>query len=40
MFHLLDMAVVNAYILYTISVQAKKLTHEQFRIELSRQLGM
>ena len=38
MFHLLDMAVVNAYILYTTSEPAKKLTHEQFRIELSRQL--
>ena len=39
MFHLLDMAVVNAYILYTISFQSsRKLTHEQFRIELAREL--
>ena len=38
MFHMLDMAVVNAYILYTVSTPAKKLTHEQFRIELARQL--
>ena len=39
MFHLLDMAVVNSYILYSVSSQSsKKLTHEQFRIELTKEL--
>ena len=38
-FHLLDTAVVNAYIMYTHSQQSsKKLTHVQFRIELAKQL--
>ena len=39
MFHLLDMAVVNAYIMYTTSTQSsRKRTHEQFRIELAKEL--
>ena len=38
MFHLLDMAVVNAYILYTSTQPTKKLTHEQFRIELAKEM--
>lgn len=40
LFHLLDMAVVNAYVLYTVSTSAslKKLTHEQFRVEIAKQL--
>ena len=38
-FHLLDMAVVNSYVMYTLSQQSqKKLTHEQFRIELAKEL--
>ena len=38
-FHLLDTAVVNAYIMYTHSQHSsKKLTHVQFRIELAKQL--
>ena len=40
-FHLLDMAVVNAYVLYTLSEHTgRKLTHEQFRIELAKGLLM
>ena len=35
-FHLLDMAVVNAYVLHTHI--NKRLTHEQFRIELTKEL--
>ena len=35
-FHLLDMAVVNAYVLHTHI--NKRLTHEQFRIELAKEL--
>ena len=38
-FHILDMAVVNANVLYTSSQQSsKKLTHEQFRIELAKEM--
>ena len=38
-FHLIDLAIVNAYILYTLSQQAnRKLTHEQFRIRLAKEL--
>ena len=38
-FHLLDTAVVNAYIMDTYSQHSsKKLTHVQFRIELAKQL--
>ena len=38
-FHLLDNAIVNAYILYRISTQAgRKLDHKHFRIELAKQL--
>lgn len=38
-FHLLDTAIVNAYIMYTLSQQTgKKLTHVQFRIKLAKQL--
>ena len=38
-FHLFDMAVVNAYILYSTSTQSsRKLTHEQFSIELSKEM--
>ena len=41
MFQLLDMAVVNAYIMYTTSTQSsKKCTHEQFRIELLSSLPL
>lgn len=35
-FHLFDLSVVNAYILY--HENGGKLTHEQFRVELARQL--
>lgn len=39
LFHLLDMAVVNAYILYTLAERSgRALTHEQFRIELAKEL--
>ena len=37
-FHLLDMAVVNTYVLYSSVQKGKKLTHEQFRIELAKEL--
>ena len=37
-FHLLDLAIVNAYILYRQSQQDKYLTHEQFRLKLAKQL--
>ena len=37
-FHSLDMAVVNAYIVYKTSAQSKKLTHEQFRIESAKEM--
>ena len=38
-FHLIDMAIVNAYIMHTSSTTTgKKLTHEQFRIELAKEL--
>ena len=36
-FHLLNVSVLNAYILYQ-QQQVKKCTHEQFQIELARQL--
>ena len=40
-FHLFDMAIVNAYILYTISPQTgRRLTHEHFRIELAKELSL
>ena len=39
MFYLLDLAVVNAYIMYTTSTESsQKLTHEQFWIELAKEL--
>lgn len=38
-FHLLDTAIVNAYILYTQSTQSsRKLTHLEFRVELAKGL--
>lgn len=37
-FHLLDVAVVNSYILYQLSHQSKHLTHEQYRIALAKEL--
>ena len=37
-FHSLDMAVVNAYIVYKTFAHLKKLTHEQFRIELAKEM--
>ena len=38
-FHLVDNAIVNSYILYTLSEQAdRKLDHKQYRIQLARQL--
>ena len=37
-FHFLDMAVVNVYIVYKTSAQSKKLTHEQFQIELAKEM--
>ena len=37
-FHLLDMVVVNSYILYSSLQKRRKLTHEQFRIELAKDL--
>ena len=40
-FHLIDLAIVNAYILYLMSpCSRKKLTHAQFRVELAKQLLM
>ena len=41
LFHLLDLAVVNAYVIYTgMSHTGRQLTHEQFRIELAKGLLM
>ena len=38
-FHLFDVAIGNAYILYTISPRlGRRLTHEHFRIELAKEL--
>lgn len=38
-FHLVDLAVVNAYIMYTEAPQTgRRLTHEQFRIQLTKEL--
>ena len=37
-FHLLDMAIVNSYVLYSSLHAGRKLTHEQFRIELAKEL--
>lgn len=38
-FNLFDMAIINAYILYTLSAQDnRKLSHLHFRIELAKQL--
>lgn len=37
-FHLFDMAIVNAYVMHTTSSPSKKLTHENFRIELAKEL--
>ena len=40
-FHLIDLAIVNAYILYLLSpCSGRRLTHAQFRIELAKQLLM
>ena len=40
-FHLLDLAIVNAYIMYTEAPHSgRRFTHEQFRIELSKGLLM
>ena len=40
-FHLIDLAIVNAYILYLMSPRSgKRLTHAQVRIELAKQLLM
>ena len=41
LFHLLDLAVVNVYVIYTgTSHTGRRLTHEQFRIELAKGLLM
>ena len=37
-FHLLDVAVVNAYIMYQQSAQGPKLTHKMFRVELAKEM--
>ena len=38
-FHLLDVALVNSYIMYTESTQiGRKLTYEQFRVEVAKGL--
>ena len=38
-FHLLDLAIVNSYILYKLSTQQKKhMTHSQFRIDIAKNL--
>lgn len=38
-FHLLDLAIVNGYIMYTeIPHTGQQLTHEQFRIQLAKEL--
>ena len=37
-FHLLDMAIVNSYVLYSSVHTGRRLTHEQFRIELANEL--
>ena len=37
-FHLLDLSIVNAYVMYRQSKQEHYLTHEQFRIKLSKDL--
>ena len=38
-FHLLDLAIVNAYIMYKLSVQSgKHMSHVQFRIKLATEL--
>jgi hypothetical protein len=37
-FHLFDMAIVNSYVLYSSVHSSRKLTHEQFRIELAKEL--
>ena len=37
-FHLLDVAMVNAYILYTLSTQDHRLDHEHFRIAVAKDL--
>lgn len=37
-FHLVDAAIVNAYILHTVTHGTKKLTHVQFRIEVAKEL--
>ena len=40
-FHLIEMAIVNAYILYLMTpCSGKRLTHAQFRVELARGLLM
>lgn len=40
-FHLVGMAIVNLYILYLIApTTGKKLTHAQFRVQLTKQLLM
>ena len=40
-FHLIDLAIVNAYILYLMSpCSGKRLTHAQFRIETAKELLM
>lgn len=40
-FHLIDLAIVNAYILYLMSpCSGMRLTHAQFRIELAKELLM
>ena len=40
-FHLIDMAIVNTYILYLMSpCSGRRLTHAQFHIELAKQLLM
>ena len=37
-FFLFDAAIVNSYIMYTMAVTGRRLSHEQFRISLAKQL--
>ena len=37
-YYLLDAAIVNSYILYTKTTQGRRLSHEQYRIALAKQL--
>ena len=37
-FHLIDLAIVNAYLLYKMSIQSKHLSHKDFRVTLAKEL--